>query len=426
MSGGLLEKAKQVSGDSDEDVGAAADAVIETKTVPNQSQQPLMLYAAGGSLLVCMVLLYIMQWLPAYSGAVIFLMLIGSVYTASLHVSNTRNNGEALNSMQWTSIAVVYLLLAGLPYVGAMDFGGSLLLNYDTTDDDLDGYGNWIDEGANTVTLDLRHSSGLLGSGFEGGNIQVTVSQDGSETWSGEVNVVMSSGLEGNTGEVTLSIADFYSMNAQRVKSFTASGSPVMEEHPYTVCVDVDGASDCTDLPTLELTRTVSDVDEKATGHSSDQDCTGGHESCIDYIEIQGWVGVGSDISDSNTVPARIRGDYQIDMTMSFEDGTVTVDYSTITVDGTVASWDDDTCGAGPMSIGVTYTEFFFECEDNTQFESDDTLSEGYGCYTLTVTSSQEGVEMASSSSHYEFEENQDSSEGDTYTWEEFNAVSSC
>ena len=38
MSGGLLEKAKQVSGDSDDDVGAAADAVIETNTVPNPSQ----------------------------------------------------------------------------------------------------------------------------------------------------------------------------------------------------------------------------------------------------------------------------------------------------------------------------------------------------------------------------------------------------
>jgi hypothetical protein len=428
MSGGLLEKAKQVSGDSDDDVGAAADAVIETKTMPNPSQQPLMLYAAVGSLVVCLPLLYIMQWLPAYSGAVIFLMLIGSAYTASLHIRKNRNNGEALNNMQWTSIAVVYLLLAGIPYVAAMDFGGSILLNYDTADDDLDGFGNWIDEGANTVTLDLRHSSGLLGDGFEGGDVFVTVSQDGSETWSGEVNVIMTSGFEGNTGEVTLSIADFYSMNAQRVKSFTASGSPVMEDHPYTVCVTVNvtGASDCTDLPTLELTRTVSDVDEKATGHSSDQDCTGGHESCIDYIEIQGWVGVGSDLSDSNTVPARIRGDYQIDMSMSFEDGTVTVDYSTITVDGTVASWDDDTCGAGPMSIGVTYTEFFFECEDNTQFESDDTLSEGYGCYTLTVTSSQEGVEMASSSSHYEFEEKQESNNDGSYSWEEFNAVSSC
>ncbi|MDE0708541.1 MAG: hypothetical protein OSB33_06285, partial [Candidatus Poseidoniales archaeon] len=105
MSGGLLEKAKQVTGDSDDDVGAAADAVIENQTVPNQSQNPMMLYAAGGSLLVCMVLLYFMYLLPAYSGIIIFLMLVGSAYTASLHVRTTRNNGEALNGMQWTSIA---------------------------------------------------------------------------------------------------------------------------------------------------------------------------------------------------------------------------------------------------------------------------------------------------------------------------------
>ena len=78
------------------------------------------------------------------------------------------------------------------------------------------------------------------------------------------------------------------------------------------------------------------------------------------------------------------------------------------------------------MDIGVTYTEFFFECEDNTQFESDTALSEGYGCYTLTVSSSQDGVEMASSSSHYEFEEKQDTSEGNQYTWEELNPVNSC
>ena len=113
-------------------------------------------------------------------------------------------------------------------------------------------------------------------------------------------------------------------------------------------------------------------------------------------------------------------------MEFAYSDGTKTIDYATITVDNNVGSWNDDTCGPGTMDIGVTYTEFFFECEDNTQFESDDVLSEGYGCYTLTVTSSQDGVEMASSSSHYEFKENQDSSEGDTYTWEEFNAVNSC
>ena len=425
MSGGLLEKAKQASGDSDEDVGAAADAVIEEKTVPNPSENPIMLYAAAGSLAVCMVLLYFMYLLPAYSGAIIFLMVIGSAYLASLHVKNTRNNGGALNNMQWASIAVVYLLLAGIPYVAAMDLGGSVLLNYDSND--------WIDEDSDTVTLDLRQSTGLLGTAFEGGDVQVTVSQDGSETWSGAVSVTMNSGLEGNSGELTLAIADFYSMNAQRVKSFTGTGTPVMEDHPYTVCVDVDGMTDCADLPTFELTRNVTDVDSQAIGYDDTQeDCSGNHETCIDYIEIQGWVGEGSASTDSNTVPARISGTYMIDMTMVYEDGTETVSYSTITVDNNVASWEDDTCGNGPMSIGASTTDFYFQCDGDNRFDRDHALSEEYGCYTLTISAWTQGSEIVSTTSHYEFTEEQGEGSGNpgepsgTYYWEEFNAVSSC
>ena len=428
MSGGLLEKAQQVAGEDDSDVDAAADAIIETATTPGSSGgPPVMLYIAGGSLLLCMGLLYFMYLIPIdYFGVIVFLMLIGSGYAASLYVRNDRNAGAPVTGIQWASIAVVYLLLAGIPYVGAMDFGGSLLLNYDTMDQDNDGNGDWFDEDADTVTLELRQSAGLFGSEFSGGDVTVTVSQDGSETWSGTVNVVMNAEFDGSVGAVTLAISDFYAMNAQRVKSVSGSGTPVLEDHPYTVCVDVEGATDCVDLPTTELTRTVTDVDEKATGHSSAEDCSGGHESCIDYIEIQGWVGEGNSATDVLTVPARIRGTYQIDMEFVYSDGTKTINYTTITVDNNVGSWNDDTCGPGTMSIGVTYTEFFFECEENTEFESDTALSEGYGCYTLTVSSSQGGVEMASSSSHYEFEEKQDSAEGETYRWEELNPVNSC
>ena len=58
MSGGLLEKAQQATGDSDADVGAAADAIIDTATTPGSSGgPPVMLYIAGGSLLLCMGLL---------------------------------------------------------------------------------------------------------------------------------------------------------------------------------------------------------------------------------------------------------------------------------------------------------------------------------------------------------------------------------
>ncbi len=425
MSGGLLEKAKQASADSDEDVGAAADAVIEEKTVPNPSQNQVMMYAAAGSLAICMVLLYFMYLLPAYSGVIIFLMVIGSAYLASLHVRNTRNNGDALNGIQWTSIAVVYLLLAGIPYVAAMDLGGSVLLNYDSND--------WIDEDSDTVTLDLRQSTGLLGAGFEGGEVQVTVTQDGSETWSGLVNIMMSSGVEGNTGELTLAIADFYSMNAQRVKSFTGTGTPIMEDYPYTVCVDVDGMTDCTDLPTFELTRSVTDVDSQAIGYDDNQEeCSGNHETCIDYVEIQGWVGEGSASTDSNTVPARISGTYTINMNMAYEDGTVTVDYANITVNDNVASWDDDICGNGPMSMSATSTDFYFQCDGDIRFERDHALSEEYGCYTLTISAWTEGAEIVSTTSHYEFSEEEGEGQGNpgepsgTYYWEEFNEVGSC
>ena len=333
MSGGLLEKAQQVAGEDGADVGAAADAIIDTATTPGTSGGPsVMLYIAGGSLLLCMGLLYFMYLIPIdYFGIIVFLMLIGSGYSASLYVRNDRNGGSPVTGVQWTTIAVVYLLLAGIPYVGAMDFSGSLLLNYDTRDQDNDGYGDWFDEDTDTVTLNLRQSAGLLGAEFSGGDVSVTVSQDGVQTWSGTVNVAMNSGMEGNTGSLTLSIADFYSMNAQRVKSFTGTGTPVMEDHPYTVCVDVDGASDCSDLPTFELTRSVTDVDEEAIGYDdTEEECAGNHETCIDYVEIQGWVGEGSASTDSNTVPARISGTYTINMTMMFEDGTVTVDYADI------------------------------------------------------------------------------------------------
>ena len=442
MTGGLLEKAKQKIDDDEEGAFSATgdpenpDFKKESKILDGEpsgggggllskaesggekdpTDKPILLYAAAGSLLVCMVLIYFMYLIEIpFIGVLVLILLIGSGYIASLHVSQAKNDGGSLTRAQWGTLVVSYLLLAAIPYVGSMNFGGSILMTFDE-----------LDEQTDTITLTLRHSAGLFGSEFTGGDVDVTVSQDDSETWNGTVNIAMTSGGDGNTGTITLMIADFYSMNAQRVKSVSGAGSPVMEDHPYTVCIDVEGEKSCTELPTADLTRTVTDVDEKATGHSSDEDCSGSHESCIDYVEFQGWVGEGTSATDVLTVPARIRGTYQIDMEFVYSDGTKTIDYATITVDSNVGSWNDDACGSGTLSIGITYTEFFFECEDNTEFESDTALSEGYGCYTLTVSSSQGGVEMASSSSHYEFEEKQETNSEGSFNWEELNAVDSC
>ena len=115
--------------------------------------------------------------------------------------------------------------------------------------------------------------------------------------------------------------------------------------------------------PYTELTRTVTDVDEEAWGHSWRPIAQAGYTTCIEYVEIQGWVGEGSRRDGCSHTPARIQGTYQIDMEFGYSDGTKTIDYATITVDNNVGSWNDDSCGPGTMDIGVTYTEFFFQCE---------------------------------------------------------------
>ena len=423
MSGGLLEKAQQISGDSDEDVAAAADAVIVDATVPNPSDKPpIMLFAAGGTLLLCSALLYFMYLLPAYSGVAIFGLLLGSAFLAYLHVKTERNDGIEPSITQLATIAVVYLLLAGIPYVAAMDMGGSVLLSYN--DDD------WYDENAATVSLTLRQSAGLLGSEFAGGDVAVTVTQDGTETWSGTVNVAMSSGMEGNSGTITLNIADFYANNAQQVKSFTNTGSPIMEDHPYRICVDVEGVEGCTSLPTLELTRTVTDVDEKATAQIG-EDCDNGYWQCVEHMQFQSWVGVGSETTDNGAVPFIVRGDYEFTMNFTYVDEEIpTLSYPQISVIlGTDATWDASEWGSGADKIGETSTEYFYEGDGpggEDTFERDDVFDD-YGCYNLNVTSTQGGEVVAFSNSYYMLEQHSGTSgDGGTRTWETFESVSSC
>ena len=96
MSGGLLEKAKQASGDSDDDVNAAAEAVIEADPAPKSesNKAPILMYAAIASLVVSMVLLFMLSDLPDFSGFAVLLIFIASFAVAWLHIKNERNSGE--------------------------------------------------------------------------------------------------------------------------------------------------------------------------------------------------------------------------------------------------------------------------------------------------------------------------------------------
>jgi len=427
MSGGLLEKAKQVSGDDDEDVDAAAEAVLEIAPGSFESsgggwigsmasQGNNVMYIAGALLALSLGLILVMGSMDIdFMGWGVLLLLILSGYLASVHVKYGRNAGGTVSPLQWSAIAVVWLLLSGGTWVvGWDDEGGSILLTDGEVHDDSD-----------TVTLMLRHSSGLFSSSWDGGDVGVSVTQDGAETWSGTINVMMNQeDMIGAYGVLTLLISDFYSASAIQVDGFTEIGLVNTVEHPYTVTVTLDGESSSEVLPTLPLSRNVDDVDEEAHGQVGDNGCDSGYTSCVEYVEIRGWVGIGVEGGDEDSTPVRVRGDYTLSMSFGIDDDN-SIDQKPVTVSGTDASWAAGDCGAGSMEIAVDTSGFMFKCNAATNFDADIALSDSsdereYGCYTLTLTASQDGEDVATSSSDYMFEHHQDTSEGNTYQWETF------
>tara|TARA_B100002052_G_scaffold293435_1_gene316541 strand:- start:64 stop:1365 length:1302 start_codon:yes stop_codon:yes gene_type:complete len=433
MSGGLLEKAKQASGDPDtDDVAAAADAVIASGSTATTSERPVLGLSknAQGALgfglfglcLGYIVSLPYVDW-PSFLGYGILVMIAISMFFASQFVQHAMNAGSPVSLVQWMAIIVSWIVLSSGAWVIGMesDSAGILLTDGQVHEDD------------NTVTLMLRHSSGtLFGSSWEGGNVDVSVTQDDTETWSGSINVMMNQeDMIGAYGLVTLQISDFYAASAIQVDGFTSEGLVNTVQHPYTVHVTLEGETASQVLPTLELTRDVDDVDEEAWGQVGDNNCEAGYTTCVEYVEIRGWVGMGVEGADEDTTPVRVRGDYTLDMSFGLLGDGSSIDQNPITVSGTEASWAAGDCAAGTMDIAVDTSAFMFKCNSQYQFSPDIALSDSsgereYGCYALTLTATQAGQQVASSTSYYMFEQDSSSSEGNTYYSETFESTESC
>jgi hypothetical protein len=464
MSGGLLEKAKKQeyqdsvhqgdnivndpdaiikayekgkkSGSSD-DVDAAADAVIESKPSPksDSANTPILMYAAIASLLVSMVLLFMLSDLPDFSGFAVLLIFIASFAVAWLHVKNERNSGEKPTAMQVSALVVAYLLLGGLPYVGAMDFGGQ------TTLTDVS-----YDEQTDTVLLEMRYTPGLFGGAFGSGDVDVEVLHGGDSVWSGKVSVTMSESSEGGEiGTFSLNVDDFYAGNANYVTGST-DNTPQLSEHKYEVVASIAGSESISAyLPALNMTRTVNDADVLVDPYEDGENCPDGKDSCVQRLYMTGWVGISDPAHDSSSVPGAVRGDYTVDIDFTFVDGSeLMIDYPTISVVGTHATWDSGNYGSGESTIGEQRTSFSIEGEeldnvDRWYFDRDTALYD-YGCYRLDLVVTQTGPDAAGGtgytmpSAYFMFEEHNDdgsnpppgSPPGEETDWETFEAVASC
>ena len=416
MSGGLLEKAQQVTGEDDADVGAAADAIIEQSSDPNIPNGRLagmasggkMLYMGGGLFLLSLILLFSMKWLDSipligdFIGYLILIFLLISAYLTSVHIKFGWNDGQSVTTKQWTALVVVWLLLSsGVWVTGWEEEGGGILVTDGQIHDDSD-----------TVTLMMRHSTGLFSSSWGGGEVQVSVTQDGEETWTGAINVLMNQeDMVGDYGLITLQIVDFYNQSAIQIDGFDGNGDVNVVEHPYTVHVTLDGETVSTVLPALPLARELNDVDEEAYGEVGSENCPEDYSTCVMLVEIRGWTGLGIESADEDTSPIRVRGDYTIDLWFGLDGASSSsINQPTISVSGISASWESGDCSSGSMDIAVDTSAFKFMCNGVESYPPEIALSDSggereYGCYTLTLTANQNGEEVATSSSHYMFEQ---------------------
>ena len=83
------------------------------------------------------------------------------------------------------------------------------------------------------------------------------------------------------------------------------------------------------------------------------------------------------------------------------------------------------------MDITVDNSGFIFKCNSQYQFSPDIALSDSsgdreYGCYALTLSATQDGAEVATSTSYYMFEHDSSTAEGETYHSETFESTESC
>lgn len=332
---------------------------------------------------------------------VLVMWRLGLVTTTGLAVSGS-------NAVTASIVAVSYILMLLLPMVLGVFLEGELSV----------GQIEYSDDGE-TITVNILQTT-MSDRDLEA---ELVVLQSGSQVWSSTANVTIDS--NDGEGEFTIQVSDFYSSNA-------------LPNSPYSLKITVDGKEHTRDLTysTIQwdssqwtgadaLTRDITGVDGIARGVvKEDPDrCSGDAQNCLVGVVMSGWAGLDTGAE----YPARMPfADFTVEAVL-MEGNDVAIDYPTITVANTVATWDSNggSFGSGSGFWGDYGSEFamggsVFDANFGKYVPKDEFDSAGdYGCYSFIITVSQDGSSNSlSDTSYYEY-----STSNSNDIWE---SVSSC
>ena len=403
QSVGLLEKASEQS-------HWTQDAIISDEEGQNESQpavgpvealKAVFLFGILPLIVFRIILVYLPfgideMMVPGTSFSLIMALLflssfafvfwrLGLVTTTGLAVSGPGALAASL-------VAISYLLMLLLPLVLGFVLEGELSV----------GQIEYSEDGE-TITVNILQTT-LSDRELEA---ELVVLQSGDQVWSSTANVIIDSG--DGEGEITIQVSEFYTSNA-------------LPNSPYSLKLTLDGKEYTRDLTysTIQwdssqwtgadaLTLDITGVDGIARGVvKEDPDrCSGDAENCLVGVVMSGWSGLDTGAE----YPARMPfADFTVEAVL-MEGNDVAIDYPTITVTNTVATWDSNggSFGSGSGYWGDYGSEFamggsVFDANFGKYVPKDEFDSAGdYGCYSFTITVSQEGSNPLTDTSYYEY-----------------------
>ena len=425
-NGGLLEKAMDQQVDERKDridpiTGAKVDEYHETITDGGASEalvaeifetptyddkESILSSILGNRLYVAIgigILGFLLSWIfaspsmqseYAFAGLIPFAMLGGSFYLV----------WDTIGRKMTVALAAAFLLMGASPFLASSVYSSSITI----ADGDLSS-------DSTEISLKIRQSGGLLAPSIE--SADVFVSFDGGEIWSSslELSIDREDGY-GPYGLITLQVSDFY------------SGNPV-NGPDYTVTVEAGGSSDDYTFDSLELIRTITEVQSEASGYmGTGSDCDSDTENCVIGVILTSWIGL--DALGNSRPGGMSYANYNVTATL-MEEGDVAVQYPEISVTNGQANWDDSNgeYGDGFVTVGDFGSELPMDGSlsapefDRMYISIDDFQSDGgYGCYSFVVEVSQSapwgGSESVTHTANYQYDKT-----GDTESW---NLVNNC
>lgn len=409
--GGLLEKAAEqrpmtavVSQPSNADSTNGAGPVEAAKTVvlfgllPIFLTRILLVYLPGDELTVPFTSISLLMTIVYFGSLGIVLWRLGVISSAGLTVSG---------ALTAPIVVVSYLLMLLVPLILGVFLEGELSI----------GQVEYSEDGESVSVKILQNT--MSDREVEA---SLVVLQSGQQIWSSTVDVLIDS--SDGEGEVTFLVSDFYASNA-------------LPNSPYTLKVTVDGKESTRDLTYSQilwetsqwtgadaLSLDITGIDGITSGVvKEDPDrCSGDAENCLVGVVMSGWAGLDTGADKPARMPF---ADFTVDAVL-MEGNDIAINYPTITVVNTKATWDSNggLYGTGSGFWGDYGSEFamdgsVFDATFGKYIPRDEFDSAGdYGCYSFTVTVSQEGSDPLSDTSYYDY-----SSSNSNDIWE---AVSNC